>query len=351
MSAGWKERPEAGGTFVIRLMRDIGRHGGRGLARLLLWPITLYYLVARGPERRASQAFLARVRGGRAGLWPVARHLHAFASTILDRVFLLAGRLDEFDATVTGLEDLREDMRKGRGVLLFGSHLGSFEVLRVLAHRQPEYSIRVVLDKTHARALTQLLDELNPQLAANVIDAGQDGTAIVMAIKQACEDGALVALLVDRARPDEATQPAPFLGDVAHFPTSPWLIASLLGVPVQLGFGLYRGGNRYDLRFEAFADRIELPRAQRQAGLAALIHRYAARLETVARDAPDNWFNFYDFWQPPAAAPVVRLDDVRRRAAGAAAGDGATGCEPGQRLDPAAPAAADADQHGLRRGP
>lgn len=351
MSDGWKQRPEAGTRFVIRLMRDIGRHGGRGVARLLLWPVTLYYLLARAPERQASRAFLSRVAGRRVGIGAVARHLHSFASTILDRVFLLAGRLDEFDARVDGLEALRVDMQQGRGVLLFGSHLGSFEVLRVLARRRPEYSIRVVLDKSHAPALTALLDELNPQLAANVIDASQDGTSIVMAIKQACDEGALVALLVDRARPGEATVAAPFLGGTAHFPTSPWLIASLLGVPVQLGFGLYRGGRRYDLRFEPFADCIDLPRAQRQAGLQALIHRYAARLETVARDAPDNWFNFYDFWQPPAAGgQVVRLHDARRGTGVAHGGDGPAAGHPGQPVDPAAARAADADQHGLRRG-
>lgn len=353
MTGAWTQRREGGTPFGLRLIRDIGRHGGRGLARLLLAPITLYFLLMRGPERRASRAFLTRVRGRPASLWQVARHIHSFASTILDRVFLLAGRVQEFDATVEGLEGLRQDMRKGRGVLLFGSHLGSFEVLRVLAHRQPEYSIRVVLDKSHAPALTALLDELNPQLAANVIDASQDGTSIVMAIKQACDEGALVALLVDRARPGEGTVAAPLLGAPAHFPTSPWLIASLLGVPVQLGFGLYRGGRRYDLRFEPFAERIDLPRAQRQVGLSALIHRYAARLETVARDAPYNWFNFYDFWAAPdGGAQVVRLDDARRRARADGDGERAdAGGAAGQPLDPAAPGAADAHQHGVRRGP
>jgi predicted LPLAT superfamily acyltransferase len=39
-----------------------------------------------------------------------------------------------------------------------------------------------------------------------------------------------------------------------------------------------------------------IPRAQRKTAITALIHRYAARLEDIARQAPYNWFNFYDFW-------------------------------------------------------
>ena len=92
-----------------------------------------------------------------------------------------------------------------------------------------------------------------------MIDAGQDGPSIVLAIKQATDEGALVALLVDRTRPGEPALHAPFLGAPAPFPTAPWLIAAALKVPVVLAFGLYRGGNRYDLVFETFSDGIADP--------------------------------------------------------------------------------------------
>jgi len=296
MSANWKQRPEGGGRFAIWLIRSIARHGGRTLGRACLYPITLYFLLVRGPERRASRRYLARALGREVGLWPVARHIHTFAATILDRVFLLGGRFAGFDVRVAGLPPLVEVLDRGQGALLFGSHLGSFEVLRVLAEQQPRYRIRVVLDKAHNPAMTQLLDALNPEIAAGVIDAGQDGPSIAMAIKQATDEGALVALLVDRARSNEPALKVPFMGRDAPFPTAPWLIAAALKVPVVLAFGLYRGGNRYDLRFEAFSDSIDVPRQQRAQAVQSLIRRYAARLEHHAHDAPYNWFNFYDFW-------------------------------------------------------
>lgn len=296
MSTDWKQRPEGGGRFAIWLIRGIARHGGRTLGRACLYPITLYFLLVRGPERRASRHYLARVLGRKAGLWSVARHIHTFAATILDRVFLLGGRYGSFDVRLAGLPELHEVLDRRQGVLLFGSHLGSFEVLRVLAQQRPDYRIRVVLDKAHNPAMTQLLDALNPEIAAGVIDAAQDGPSIAMAIKQATDEGALVALLVDRARAGEPALKVPFMGADAPFPTAPWLIAAVLKVPVVLAFGLYRGGNRYDLQFEAFSDGIAVPRQQRAQAVQALIHRYAARLEHHARDAPYNWFNFYDFW-------------------------------------------------------
>lgn len=300
MSTDWKARPEGGGRFALWLIRSIGRYGGRAVARLLLYPITLYFVLRRAPERIASRAWLTRVQGRPASLWQVGRHIHTFAATILDRVFLLgdgAASLERrFDVTVRGLDELHAHLDLGRGMLLFGSHLGSFEVLRVLSQRRPEYTIRVVLDKGHNPALTQLLDNLNPGMAATIIDAAQDGPALMLAIQQAVQGGALVALLIDRAHPGGQTVAAPFFGEDARFPVAPWLIAAALKAPVTLAFGLYRGGNRYELLFENFSDAVDIPRPQRAQALAQLIRRYAARLEAVARSAPYNWFNFYDFW-------------------------------------------------------
>jgi len=333
MSNDWKRRREGGGWFALWLIRAIGRYGGRPLARLCLYPITLYFLLRRTDERRDSRAYLTRVFGRPARLWDVARHIHTFASVILDRVFLLGGKISSFNVTLNGLDGIHAQLDQGRGVLLYGSHLGSFEVLRVLARQRPEYVIRVVLDKAHNPAMTQLLDALNPEIARGVIDASQDGPSLMLEIKQAADDGALIALLVDRTQPGAPVQAATFFGAPAEFPVAPWLVASVLKLPVSLAFGLYRGGNRYDLMFESFSDEgIDLPRRGRSVLLASLIQRYAARLEHHARSAPFNWFNFYDFWNlhEPSPVPASRAlaDPVARPGAGAG-GAGRPG--PGER--------------------
>lgn len=334
MSVDWKRRPEGGGRFAIRLFVAIARGAGRVLARPLLYPITLYFLLRRGPERRASIAFLDRALGRPARWLDGARHVHTFASTILDRLFLLDGREGVFHIDVTGLDALAARVDEGRGALLFGSHLGSFEVMRVLSRRRPGLKLRVVLDKAHSRALTQMLDALAPDIAAGVIDASQDGPALMLQIQQAASEGALVALLVDRSLPGQPSLQAPFFGTPAPFPRAPWQMAAVLNLPVVLGFGLYRGGNRYELAFEPFCDRIDLPRGRRDEALEALIRGYAARLEHHARRAPYNWFNFYDFWHvdeqqaraarraPGDPSPVALAAGVRARDGGVGVGAG-----------------------------
>jgi predicted LPLAT superfamily acyltransferase len=296
MSEHWTERPEGGGRFAIWLIRAIGLHLGRPVARVILYPITLYFFFRRPFERRVSYGFLQRAFGKPASAWQVMRHIHRFAGTLLDRVFLLSDRFARFDVRMHGLDELTSRIQPGRGVLLLGSHVGSFEVLRVAASERPDVNVRVVLDTQKTPALTDLLHAINPEIRRNVIDASRPGTEIVLAIGEAVREGALATLLADRARPHEATVVVDFMDAPAAFPVAPFLIGSLLKVPIVLCFGMYRGGNRYDLYFEAFTDELALPRRARKTELRAVVQRYAARLEHHVRQDPYNWFNWHDFW-------------------------------------------------------
>ena len=297
----WHDRPEGGGHFAIWLIRSIALYGGRRVARLCLYPITLYFYVRRAPERHASRRYLQRVFGRPPTPWQVLRHIHCFAATILDRVFLLTQGEKPFRIETQGLDLLDQSLALGHGVLLLGSHQGSFEALRAIGARRPEMPLRVVLDKQKTPAMTALLEALAPEVGACVIDAARDGASIALAMAEACRDGAVVAMLADRGRAHEVLQRVEFLGSSAPFPVSPWLLANSLRVPVVLCFGLYLGGNRYRLIFEPFADRVEIPRHARPEAVGTLIAGYARRLEHYIHVAPYNWFNFYDFWQDPPA--------------------------------------------------
>jgi predicted LPLAT superfamily acyltransferase len=300
----WQSRPEGGGRISMWLMRSIALYGGRGVARACLYPITLYFYLRRGPERTASRQYLQRVLGQPVMPWHVFKHLHYFAATLIDRIYLLANGEKPFQIETEGLDLLEQRIAQGRGVLLFGSHQGSFEALRALGARRPEMPLQVVLDKQKTPEMTALLEALAPGVGANVIDAARDGTSIALAMSEACERGAVVAMLADRGRGHEVLRHAPFLGSPAPFPVSPWLLAHTLKVPVVLCFGLYLGGNRYRLIFEPMVDRVDIPRHQRGPALDALIARYAQRLEHYVHVAPYNWFNFYDFWQQDLRAPA-----------------------------------------------
>ncbi len=267
---------------------------GRPAARALLYPICMYYLLGSGSARRAIARFRERVFGRPAGWGELFRHYRAFASTILDRVYLLRGQFDLFDIRFHGLDVLDRELAKGRGCVLLGAHLGSFEAVRAMGLLGRQLDIRVLMDEQNAPLIRELTQTLNPTMADRVIQTG--GIHALLQVKECLEQGGIVGVMGDRVTPQDQTVVCSFFGREARFPTGPIRMAHVVQAPVVLFFGLYQGGNRYDVRLESFSGEAGVPHDRRDGDLTQEVQRFAGRLEEVCRLAPDNWFNFYGFW-------------------------------------------------------
>ncbi len=302
MTEQWQRRGEAGSGLLVRFIRWVALDVSAPLARAMLLPITAYFLLVRGPERRASRHYLRRALHKEPGLLDIAQHIHTFATSILDRVAFLSGESRARAVRVHGVECIQRYLDAGRGVLLFGSHLGSFESVRHVGFSRPDIEVRILMDYHRNPQVTQLLDALNPKARASVIDAGGDATSVLLAIHESLARGGLVGLLADRGHGNDITLPAELLGSPVALPLGPYRIAAVTGAPVVLIFGLLQPDGTYDVYFEPFAERIELRRDHRAEDAAVWAGRYAARLEARIREAPYNWFNFYDYWRDDHAA-------------------------------------------------
>lgn len=275
-------------------MRAVALRIGRWPARLLLYPITLYFLLFAHEPRRSSGRYLRRALGREPSWWDVARHFHCFASTILDRVYFLAGRLELFELQFTGLETVRRHLDAKRGCLLLSAHLGSFDALRAMAVRFGNVPLRILMDPEQNPTITRLLAELNPAVAATVIPLGRVDS--LLSVRDSLAAGEMVGLLGDRIRGNGKSVSCALLGGTVELPAGPAMLAAATGAPVVRCLALYRGGNRYDIRFEAVGSLTGIAPATRDRALYGWVCDYARWLETHIRSAPYNWFNFYDYW-------------------------------------------------------
>ena len=295
MSEAWREQRERGSFAAVSLITWITRNLGHRAGRALLPPICGYFIAFAPRARRASRAYLQRILGAPVGMTQVFRHFHVFASTLLDRVEMLSRGGDRFDLQVHGWPATEAILARGRGCLLIGSHLGSVEILRAFGERHRHLAINLVMHEGNALANSRWLRQMAPELAERIIAPGQAGS--LLRVRECLERGEVVAMLGDRPFGSERTTPCAFLGASARFPSGPMLTAAVLGVPVIAFFCLYEGDRRYRVHFEVLAERVELGAGPREAALVPWIESFVRRLEAHARQAPYNWFNFYDFWQ------------------------------------------------------
>ncbi len=313
MTAAWTAQTERGSRAMVHAALWCALRAGWPMGRLLLLPVTAWFLAMSSSARAASRNYLGAALGRPARLQDVARHFHTFACAVLDRVFLVSGRLRGFTIRTEGLEHVIAILASGRGCILLGAHLGSFEVLRSVAQACP-VPVWALMFRRNGGALTALLDRLAPDLRDSILEIGD--TDSMIRAHECVGRGEIVGILADRSPTGHRQVIAPFFDRPAAFPSGPFILASTLAAPVVLFYGVRTGPRRYAVQFEPFADRVVLRRASRAADLDRYVACYAAALEQACRAHPFNWFNFYPFWGPADGDTPTPSEAAARAAPG-----------------------------------
>jgi predicted LPLAT superfamily acyltransferase len=298
-AAEWVRHRERGSLRLLKIMAFLSLRLGRSLSRIILYCIAAYFFLFGPSARRHSRCYLRRALGRAATARDRFLQILSFASTIHDRVYLMNDQFEKFNISVEGEAMVLAQASLGRGALLLGSHMGSFEVMHSLSRRQNGLRVSMAMYEDNARKISGILAAINPKAAPDIVSLGQ--LDAMLRIAERLEQGGCVGVLADRSLGEESTQAVSFLGEQAYLPNGPMRAAAILRCPVFFMAGLYRGKNNYHVVFERIADFSAMSVGSRRLAVCAAIERYAAVLEHYCRTDPYNWFNFFDFWARPAA--------------------------------------------------
>ncbi len=297
-AAEWVRHRERGSLWLLKIMAFLSWRCGRRASRIILYGIAAYFFLFAPSARRHSLHYL-RLALERA---PSARdrflQILSFATTIHDRVYLINGQFEQFNISVDGADLVSAQTPTGRGALLLGAHMGSFEIMHSLSRRQHGLRVAMAMYEENARKIGGILAAINPNFVADIVALGQIDA--MLNIAERLDQGGYVGVLADRTLGEEAVQAVTFLSQRAYVPTGPMRAAAILRCPVFFMVGLYRGRNNYHVMFERIADFSATSVGSRDLAVRAAIERYVTVLEKYCRSDPYNWFNFFDFWRPPA---------------------------------------------------
>ena len=309
----WAHLPEAGMSIGLWFLYAWHRAFGRGLYRVLMWPVAWYFIVARPVARRASIDYLRRVGElpPPASAWTAwraaARHVRTFADALLDKALVWTGGLDVRGARTEVDPRFDADVAAGRGGVMVVAHFGNLEVLRAIGENAKRLRLHILVHTKHAERFNRMLERMNPHAAERLLQVTELDTATIAYLAGRVEAGDFVVIAADRVpviqRADGSTSiqrtlDVPFLGADAALPIGPWVLAAALACPVYWLSCYQRRGDadRFTLVCEQVRERVLLPRATREAALREVMRDYAARLERACRESPYSWFNFFPYW-------------------------------------------------------
>jgi predicted LPLAT superfamily acyltransferase len=283
--------------FFITALRVLGLR----LTYALLPPVAAYYSFA-SPDVQATMDYHRRVFGDLPWWkrrWLVFRHFLSFGMALIDRTAILAGKTRNFSFSFDGEEHLRAALAQGRGLLLLTAHVGNWEAAgQLLTRLDVPINVTGFDNETPGiRALLNRASRANFRLVP-LTGSPTDTIPLVAAMRR----GEIVAMLGDRAY-GSPVAPISFLGGAANFPIGAYVMAAIAGAPLVHVFNLRERGGHY--RFIGFPAQYPQmpPHNERDAYLRSCAARFAADLESIVKQDPLQWYNFYPFWKEASERP------------------------------------------------
>ncbi|WP_148715462.1 LpxL/LpxP family acyltransferase [Chitinolyticbacter meiyuanensis] len=301
-SRHWAQMGENTFVFGTLLLFWIYRILGRWPFRFCLLPVVFVQWLCQPVLRASSLQYLSRLQQATGALgrdpdWRDSlRHAWLFAETMLDKLLAVSGRYREADVRIVGGEVVYQAALAGQGAVIVTAHLGCLELCRVLGERRPGFKLNVLVHTRHAVRFNQLLKRLNPNNELTLLQVTEIGPATALLLAEKLAAGECIAIAGDRIPvAGGRTVTVDFLGHPAPFPIGPYVLASLLKCPLYL-LGCIHEGRGYAAHFECLAERIVLPRQDRESALQRYAAGYAAAVTALLQRSPYDWFNFFAFW-------------------------------------------------------
>ena len=297
----WSRAGEAGTILSMRIMLLVYRLFGRWGFRLVLFPVMVYFYLARTEARRASKQYLQHLQSFLApdqmNSLSSFKHFLMFGEILLDKFLVWMGHISDDDVVFENPEVNYNIRNNGKGGIIIVSHLGNTEVCSALAHQIPNVRLTLLVYTKHAKKFNSLMKKLNRNARIEMLQVTEMSPATAMILSERIDAGELIVIAGDRTpitghgRVSEVS----FLGDLAPMPQGAFILAGLLKCPVYLMFSLKFSG-KYHIYAELFSEQMVFPRKERNQMINQAVQRYANRLEHYCIKAPLQWFNFFPFW-------------------------------------------------------
>ena len=260
---------------------------------ILPFPVFFYFL-AGGARRDAVIDFYNTLFPNR----PLLNVLRAFSNYyyfgmgVVDRLALGTERPLNVDYS-----KINKEVFLPAGSILIGAHFGDWFCTAIALSKRYDVKISLVIDLRQTPKFRDLIKSIGGS-DVRFIDSSVPKLDFALTIKQEIEAGRCVSFMGDRHYAGQKSIREEFFGRYTEFPIAPYKLAHVLKCPIYCFFSL-KSGRKPNDRFLIFHE--ELYDGKEKVKVGEIAQRYIRTLEGLVAKYPQQWFNFYDYWnsKPP----------------------------------------------------
>lgn len=286
----WKGKTQ-GSVLGYKIFVYILKNLGLQVAYFMLRFVILYYLIFSVKSTKAIfSLFRNRLKYSLvSSLSKVYSTYFIFGQTLIDKIAMMGGLDNKFSIDHEGVDHLQDIASGNTGGIFISGHLGNYEMAGHLLKRL-NTTINIVMYDAEHEKIKDYLSEIYGERPVNIIPVKPEGMDHIFEINNALRRKEIVCMHGDRFPPGSKTTICDFLGKEAHFPIGPFLLIEKLKVPYSYVFAVKES----DTHYHFFASP---PKIAESMSASDILSEYVLHLETMVVKYPEQWFNFYDFWQ------------------------------------------------------
>ena len=289
----WKGKSRGGSLGHLFFILTI-KYLGIGVAYTLLLFVVPYFVPFSPKSTKSIWYYNRRIL--RYGLFKSVAMIfvsyYRFGQTLIDKIACAGGLTYKYKFQFDNYSEFLERLNGGGGVVIIGAHIGSWEMGGSFFSDYGK-KINIVMYDAEYQKIKKVVEQNASGKNYKVIPLNEDPITSIIKIKNALDSNEYVCFQGDRFMNNDNTITANFLGQEAKFPSGPFLIASRMQVPVVYYFAMRERGRKYRFYFKIAEPAIRRKGSRPELDL---FRQYKDELENVVAQYPQQWFNFYQFW-------------------------------------------------------
>ena len=289
-----QERAWQGGTDgtswmhrnLVRIVRYMPLRLMYGFVAIFVVPF--YFAFSKG--YKPMYHYFSRRLGYRPlrAFFSVYRNHCRFSQVILDRFYMFSG--GKFDMEVENYHLYQELADSEPGFMILSAHVGCYELAGyTLVATKKRFNALAFGEE--AEAIVENRERLFENTNIRVIPVKDDLSHLFL-LNDALDNGESVSFPSDRLLGKQRTVTCEFLGTPAQFPMGPFALAAQRDLPVLTVNVMKTSAKRY----KVYVNRLQREGEKRDECMNGYVRQYVGHLEEVLRLYPEQWFNYYEFW-------------------------------------------------------
>ena len=280
---------QRGSGWSIKLAFNLYKLFGYKFIYIIMYPVSFFYFIFASNVKKSLKIYY-KTLNLEFNNWVYFEHLRMFAMCLCDRFI---SKYDPSSYTFVYENGKKVSELLDDGTILLFSHFGGW----ASSSSRPSTTnkINIVMKEVILNSIKNIETNIeNTNSNIKIIDQSMGQLAVSIEIANAISNKEVVAIMADRPTSDKYKLKTEFFGKDAFFNKNPFKISYKTRTPILCAFVINTGLQVYKVKSMNLDLDFTLKEDE---AIDIAVKQYVKLLEDILLEYPNQWFNFYNFWE------------------------------------------------------